>query len=116
MVDCAAAVTASMPVAALRSSEIAREASVNGFVVIVAACIKKLDSAQGEILNLRTVLHHSYDEIARTLGINVGTVKSRNARARGNLRGLLVEACPEFSQASEASDLFEPMRGASYAA
>ena len=101
---------------ASKEADPAREAAVNEFVVMVAACMKKLDSTQREILNLRTVLHHSYDEIASALGINVGTVKSRIARARGSLRGLLFEACPEFSEDSEVSDLFEPTRDAGYAA
>jgi RNA polymerase sigma-70 factor, ECF subfamily len=94
----------------------AREASVNEFVILVAACMKKLETSHREILTLRTHLHRSYDEIATTLGINVGTVKSRIARARGSLRGLLADACPEFSEDPTASDLFEPVRGGRRAA
>ena len=59
---------------------------------------------------MRNLLNRSYDEIAQALGINVGTVKSRIARARGNLRALLAEACPEFSPDAESSDWFEPTR------
>jgi RNA polymerase sigma-70 factor (ECF subfamily) len=90
----------------------ARQAAVDEFVVLVAACMKQLEPSQREILTLRNLLHRSYDEIARTLGINIGTVKSRIARARGNLRGLLAETCPEFSAATTAFDWFEPVRGA----
>jgi RNA polymerase sigma-70 factor (ECF subfamily) len=40
-------------------------------------------------------------------------VKSRIARARGNLRALLAEACPEFSPDAEPGDWFEPTRSTS---
>lgn len=103
-------------VVASEEADPAREASVNEFVVLVSACMQQLESSHREILTLRTQLHHSYEEIANTLGINVGTVKSRIARARGSLRGLLADACPEFSTETLASDLFEPVRGAVRAA
>jgi RNA polymerase sigma-70 factor, ECF subfamily len=90
----------------------AREASLNEFVILVAGCMKQLATGQREILTLRNLLHRTYDEIAATLGINVGTVKSRIARARGSLRELLVDTCPEFSTATTAADLFEPVRAA----
>jgi RNA polymerase sigma-70 factor (ECF subfamily) len=89
----------------------ARQASVDEFVVIVAACMKQLVPSQREILTLRNLLHRSYDEIASALGINLGTVKSRIARARGNLRELMAEACPEFTSEMTASDWFDPVRG-----
>ena len=72
--------------------------------------MEQLDARHREILTLRNVLNRSYDEIAQTLGINVGTVKSRIARARENLRTLLAAACPEFALDSEASDWFIPTR------
>jgi RNA polymerase sigma-70 factor (ECF subfamily) len=59
---------------------------------------------------MRNILHRPYDEIATALGINVGTVKSRIARARENLRALLAEACPEFAPDAAPSDWFEPAR------
>ncbi len=90
----------------------ARQATVDEFVVMVAACMKKLDTGYREILTARNLLHHSYDEIARSLGINVGTVKSRIARARGKLRGLLTETYPEFDGDMPTSNWFEPERGA----
>ena len=88
----------------------AREASTGEFAALVEACMEKLDARHREILTLRTILHRSYDEIAQTLGINVGTVKSRIARARENLRTLLVESCPEFSPDAEPSEWFETAR------
>src|SRR3954470_7081500 len=88
----------------------AREAATGEFSALVTSCMEKLDARHREILTLRNLLNRSYDEIAQALGINVGTVKSRIARARGNLRALLAEACPEFSPDAEPSDWFEPTR------
>lgn len=94
----------------------ARAASVEEFELTIAECMMKLDAGHREILTLRNLLHHSYDFIARTLGISEGTVKSRIARARGKLRGLMAEACPEFAHDTPGSDWFEPARGTSRAA
>jgi RNA polymerase sigma-70 factor (ECF subfamily) len=88
----------------------AHEAATNEFATLVAACMEKLEASHREILTLRTILHRSYDEIAQTLGINVGTVKSRIARARQHLRARLAEACPEFSADAEPAAWFEPVR------
>ena len=87
-----------------------REAATGEFSALVTECMEKLDARHREILTLRNLLNRSYDEIAQALGINVGTVKSRIARARGNLRALLAEACPEFSPDAEPADWFEPTR------
>ena len=97
---------------ATREPDPARQATVDEFVVIVAVCMKKLDPGHREILTLRNLLHRSYEDIALSLGINEGTVKSRIARARGKLRGLIAEACPEFPTETTAADWFEPVRGA----
>jgi RNA polymerase sigma-70 factor (ECF subfamily) len=88
----------------------ARASATNEFAALVDVCMEKLDARHREILTLRTILHRSYDEIAQTLGLNVGTVKSRIARARENLRTLLAEACPEFSPDAAPSDWFESVR------
>lgn len=88
----------------------ARTATTEEFSRLVEDCMDKLDPRHREILTLRNLLHRSYDEIAAALGINVGTVKSRIARARENLRALLAEACPEFSPAAAPADWFEPAR------
>jgi len=88
------------------------EAATGEFAELVDACMEKLDARHREILTLRNLLHRSYEEIAQTLGLNVGTVKSRIARARENLRQLLAEACPEFAPDSAPAEWFEPARNA----
>lgn len=88
----------------------AQEAATGEFTKLINVCMERLEERHREILTLRNVLNRSYDEIAQTLGINVGTVKSRIARARENLRTLLAAACPEFSPESSPSDWFIPSR------
>ena len=56
------------------------------FVNRVAQCMELLNEKHREILILRNVQNLSYEEIAEILGISVGTVKSRIARARESLR------------------------------
>jgi RNA polymerase sigma-70 factor, ECF subfamily len=74
--------------------------------------MEKLDARHREILTMRNVLNLPYGEIAEALGINVGTVKSRIARARENLRKLLAEAAPDFGPEAEPGDFFESPRQA----
>jgi RNA polymerase sigma-70 factor (ECF subfamily) len=59
------------------------------FVDRVAACMETLNEKHREILTLRNVQNLAYEEIATILGISVGTVKSRIARARESLRAKL---------------------------
>ena len=61
------------------------------FVDRVSACMQYLNDKHKEVLILRNVQNLTYDEIAQQLEISVGTVKSRIARARESLRGLLGE-------------------------
>jgi RNA polymerase sigma-70 factor (ECF subfamily) len=51
--------------------------------------MERLGAKHREILVLRNVKNLSYEEIANILGISVGTVKSRIARARESLRSKL---------------------------
>jgi len=75
----------------------------------------KLSAQQREILTLRNGMDQSYDGIAQKLGISMGTVKSRIARARENLRELLVETYAEFEPGSSPfSQWFEPSRPAGH--
>jgi RNA polymerase sigma-70 factor (ECF subfamily) len=88
-----------------------QESSRAEFVDAVETCMARLEPSHRSILTMRTVLDQSYEEIASALGINVGTVKSRIARARERLRNCLAEECPEFARDSEPADWFEPARG-----
>lgn len=65
------------------------------FVNRIAECMDKLNEKHREILVLRNVRNLAYEEIAEILGISVGTVKSRIARARESLREQLGE---EYTQ------------------
>ena len=77
--------------------------------------MQKLEPSHRRILMMRSVLDQSYEDIAAALGINVGTVKSRIARARERLRRRLAEECPDFARETDPSDWFEPARGAGQA-
>ena len=84
----------------------AQETVTSEFTTLVAACMERLDRRHREVLVMRNVLDLSYDEIARALNINVGTVKSRIARAREYLRSLLAESCPDLTPALSLTDFF----------
>jgi RNA polymerase sigma-70 factor (ECF subfamily) len=90
----------------------ARDAAANEFAELVALCMQRLGVKSCEILTLRNSLNRSYGEIARELGLSVGTVKSRIARARERLRVLLTEACPEFGPDAPPVAWFDPVRSA----
>ena len=57
----------------------------------IAESIKELGTKHREILVMREITGMSYSEIADTLNVNEGTVKSRLARARESLASILVE-------------------------
>jgi RNA polymerase sigma-70 factor (ECF subfamily) len=61
----------------------------NETAVRVWSALSELPFDQRAAIVLREIDGLSYDEIAESLGIAVGTVKSRLARARLNLRGAL---------------------------
>ncbi|MDB6127268.1 MAG: polymerase, sigma-24 subunit, subfamily [Verrucomicrobia bacterium] len=75
----------------------AQETITKEFSTLVDRCMANLEEGHRQILTLRTVLNQSYEEIAQAMGLKIGTVKSRIARARENLRALMVETCPEFA-------------------
>jgi len=52
----------------------------------IAVGMEKISAKHREVLILRNVKNMAYEEIAEVLGISVGTVKSRIARARESLR------------------------------
>jgi RNA polymerase sigma-70 factor (ECF subfamily) len=61
------------------------------FVSNIGSGMERLGRKHREILILRNVKNLSYEEIAGILGISIGTVKSRIARARESLRSKLGE-------------------------
>ena len=61
------------------------------FVNRIGTSMDRLSAKHREILVLRNIKNLSYEEIAAILGISVGTVKSRIARARESLRAKLGE-------------------------
>jgi RNA polymerase sigma-70 factor, ECF subfamily len=88
------------------------EATTSEFSTLIAECMDRLGPGHRDILTRRNVLNCTYDEIAQAFGISIGTVKSRIARARVNLRILLARACPEFAPDSLPSQWFDPSRPA----
>jgi RNA polymerase sigma-70 factor (ECF subfamily) len=82
----------------------ARETVTSEFVELITSCMDRLHPSHREILTLRNVLNQSYADIATALGIEEGTVKSRIARARGCLRTLMAETCPEFAESETPGD------------
>jgi len=88
----------------------ARRVATQEFVALAASCMLQLGAGAREILTLRMELHRTYEEIACALGLNEGTVKSRMARARGQLRQLMTLACPEYAGEPNAHAWFEPGR------
>ena len=85
------------------------EAISGEFTGIVADCMGRIDSLHLDVLIRRNQLHHSYPEIARDLGINEGTVKSRLARAREILREQILKTAPDFGpDGAKMEDFFEP--------
>jgi RNA polymerase sigma-70 factor, ECF subfamily len=61
------------------------------FVNRIGQTMERISAKHREILILRNIKNLSYEEIAAILGISVGTVKSRIARARESLRSKLGE-------------------------
>ncbi len=70
-------------------SEIAANAEL---ARIVADAVMKLDDAQRAVVVLRDIEGMNYKQIAETLKVNLGTVKSRLSRARIALREILKKA------------------------
>ena len=62
------------------------------------AAIRRLPPDQREVLLLVALEEMSYEEAAGTLGIPIGTVMSRLARAREKLRGMLSGLPPDGKQ------------------
>ena len=61
----------------------------------IAACVAALPEPQRVVLVLREYHDLDYDDIARILELELGTVKSRLARARSTLRDALIVRVPD---------------------
>ncbi|MCK4998955.1 MAG: sigma-70 family RNA polymerase sigma factor [Anaerohalosphaera sp.] len=61
----------------------------NEAVEIVKCAISKLDEDHRAVIVLREIEGMNYNEIAETLEVEIGTVKSRLSRARANLKEIL---------------------------
>lgn len=88
----------------------AREAALRELSEVLDMCIGKLGVRQREMLMQRNVLTESYSEIARRLGISIGTVKSRMGRARESLRMLVAERYPDLASGSSTFGILDPVR------
>jgi len=64
--------------------------------VAIAAGVAALPDAQRAVFVLREYHELEYQDIAEALGLDLGTVKSRLARARASLRERLVGELPEL--------------------
>jgi RNA polymerase sigma-70 factor (ECF subfamily) len=59
---------------------------------LILKALEKLDPQQRAVVVLRDIEQMSYNEIAETLDMEIGTVKSRITRGRRNLREILEAA------------------------
>jgi RNA polymerase sigma-70 factor (ECF subfamily) len=75
----------------------------------VLAVVRQLPERDQEVLALCGWAGCSYEEAAQSLGVPVGTVRSRLARARARLGRLLAE--PDMSESSKASFGVGPANG-----
>ncbi|MEF3244593.1 MAG: sigma-70 family RNA polymerase sigma factor [Caldisericaceae bacterium] len=67
----------------------ARQTSSSDKFNLLYEALSKLEMDEREIINLVDVQGISYEEVGEMLQIPIGTVKSRLARARDKLRGIL---------------------------
>ncbi len=63
---------------------------------LVCEGLKGLRGVHREILTLRIIKCYSYRKVAEILRLNIGTVKSRIARARNLLLNQMRKLCPDF--------------------
>lgn len=68
-----------------------QELELSEFTGLIEHGVALLRPKYREVLHLRNALHCSYPEIGAIVGVDIGTVKSRIARARNSLRGQLTE-------------------------
>ena len=59
-------------------------------------CMEMIDERRSEVLIMRLYGKYSYQRIADTLGVPLGTVKSRISRGKRDLRRILLDKYPEL--------------------
>ena len=74
-------------VTAMPEEELTRQTEISA----VRVAIDSLPEDQKMIITMRDITGLSYSEIADTLGLEMGTVKSRINRARGAVKKFLLE-------------------------
>jgi len=65
--------------------------AANERIYEIMAAIKKLPEEYRMIIILRDIQGLTYDEVAKTLDLNIGTIKSRLSRARARLKKMVDE-------------------------
>lgn len=100
-----------LPVQPDVAEEVAGRVDAETTMRAVLAVVRQLPERDQEVLALCGWAGCTYEEAARSLGIPVGTVRSRLARARTRLGRLLAE--PDKSDSSKASFGVGPAKGRS---
>jgi len=77
--------------------EIARRAEAN----LLWKAVRRLSADDQEVIYLRFFMDYSVDEVAQTLNIAAGTVKSRLSRALERLRGVAREEFPMLRRTAD---------------
>ena len=70
----------------------------------VAEFLRQLPEIDREVLVLYALSELTYPEIAQALGVEVGTVRSRLARARGRLRELISGSGEVLGRRADSAD------------
>lgn len=99
----------SLPVEPDVADEVVGRVDAETTMRAVLAVVRQLPERDQEVLALCGWAGCTYEEAARSLGVPVGTVRSRLARARTRLGGLLAE--PDGSYRSKASFGVGPAKG-----
>ena len=73
----------------MASSDPVRLAQQKEVIALLSEAIGRLDDDHRVVIVLRDIEQMSYSQIAETLGLEMGTVKSRLSRARAMLREIL---------------------------
>jgi RNA polymerase sigma factor (sigma-70 family) len=76
----------------------------------LSRCLQRLPAEQRAVLLLVTLEDMGYADVAKVLGVPIGTVMSRLSRARARLRELMEGAPAEAPQAPQNRAIASPLR------